>query len=239
MEIDIGNVGSRFSRKRKRSFVVERPGRKRRRMMRTVIRKPLAPRRTGGFFGLNQGQHGIELKDIDTDISAVTINSTGAVTLINGVAQGTDFTQRVGRKFQMKSILIRMVAYFGSTSILPSVFRWMVVYDKQTNAAAPAVTDILDAATVTSNANLSNRERFVVIYDKIHVIGATAANDNSMKYIKKYKRIFMETTNGGTANTVGSIQTGGLFFVTVGDRVAGTTAGRFESGSIRIRFTDT
>jgi len=238
-------IGSRFNRnrmpKRKRMSTREFAGRKRRRLVRGTFRAPakrIAPPRTGGFYGLNQGNHGKELKDIDTDVTAVTINSTGSVTLINGVAQGTDFTTRVGRKFNMKSILIRFLIYFGSTSILPSAVRWMIVYDKQANGAAPAVTDILDAATVTSNNNLSNRDRFLVVFDKIRVLGATAANDNSMFYVKKYKRMAMETTNSGTGATVGSISTGALYLVMVGDRTAGTTAARFESGGVRIRFTD-
>lgn len=240
-------VGARFTNKRRRSKGTVFVGRKKRRTMVGVMRGP-AIRALGpsggprGFYGLNQGNHGPELKDIDTDLAAATWNTTGSIILINGVAQGTDFTSRIGRKFQMKSLLLRFTIFSGSTAILPATARWLVVYDKQANAAAPAVTDILDAVTTTSNGNLTNRDRFIIIYDKIHVIGyvtaASASSDNPMHYIKKYRKMKMETTNGGTGATVGSIQTGALYFVSLGARAAGTTAVRMETGSARIRFTD-
>lgn len=210
--------------------------------MRVPFRAParrLAPPRTGGFYGLNQGSHGRELKDIDTDLSAITnFDTTGSVTLLNGVAQGTDFTQRVGRKFNMKSILLRLSIQPGSTATTNALARWIIVYDKQTNATAPAITDIIVAANESAANNLSNRDRFVIIYDKVVNIGATGSNDNQRAFFRKYKRCNMEVTNGGTGSTVGSIQTGALWFVTCGEKAAGTTAPKVLNGTARIRFHD-
>lgn len=189
-------------------------------------------------FSLNQGNHGPELKDIDTDVIAGTFNTTGSVILLNGVAQGSEFNTRIGRKFLMKSLLLRFTIFQGSTAVLPSQARWMVVYDKQANAGTPAITDILDSASAVSFTNLTNRDRFIIIYDKIHTIGATTGTDNYMQYVKKYRKMNLEVTNGGVGATAASIQTGALWLVTCGDRPAGTTAARFEAALTRVRFTD-
>lgn len=236
-------IGSRFTNKRRRSsgkgvFV----GRKKRRTMSGVMRGPVRalgpPGGPRGFYGLNQGNHGPELKDIDTDISAGVYDTTGSVILINGIAQGTDFNTRIGRKFQMKSLLLRFSVQRGSTATTAALARWMIVYDKQANAVAPAVTDILVTANAAAFNNLSNRDRFIVIYDKILVIGGTTGNDNSLMYQKKYRKMKMEVTNGGTGNTIGSIATGALFLVTVGSVAAGTTAPAMSAAVARVRFTD-
>lgn len=229
MEVEVP-VGALFTKKRKRTALY--PGRKKRRVMRGVVRKPIAPPRTGGFYGLNQGNHGRELKTIDTT-TACEFSTTGTIALINGVAQGTDFTTRVGRKFNMRSILLRARIGVGGTATA-SVWRMMLVYDKQANAAAPAITDILDSINTTSNNNLANRERFIVIMDKL---GYVEAAGRSQIPFKKYKRCALEVTNGGTGNTVGSIVTGSLWLVTTGQLVTGATA-PVATVQTRIRFTD-
>lgn len=189
-------------------------------------------------YGLNQGNHGPELKDIETAVTGASLDTTGSVTLLNGVAQGQDLTDRIGRKFSMKSILLRFTVIYGAAAVSGSIARWLIVYDKQTNGVAPAVLDVLTVGSPTAFNNLTNRDRFIVIYDKIHNIGTGPANDNGFSYVMKYRKCNLETTNGGTGATVASIATGGLFLIGVSDRPAGTTAPRFESASVRVRFTD-
>jgi hypothetical protein len=218
-------------RKRKRSSVRIFPGRKRRRLLTT--RRRLAPPRTGGFYGLNQGNHGPELKDIDQAPATYAADTTGAITLINGVAQGTDFTQRVGRKFTMKSILLRGTAQVGATAT-SAAWRIMIVYDKQANAAAPLITDILTNVSINGMQNLTNRDRFIVYLDKA---GWVEATDKQIQPVKWYKRCRLETINGGTGATIGSIASGALYLLTMGNVVAGATAARINL-EIRVRFTD-
>jgi len=242
MEIDVGATGHLFSRsrmpKRKRSVSVF-VGRKQRRIVRgtfrkpAVVIKPLAPPRTGGFYGLNQGSHGDELKTIDIAAGVFEFSSTGTITLINGIAQGTDFTNRVGRKFNMKSILIRGRISVGATPT-GATWRLMLIYDKQTNGEAPVITDIIDAIGMSGVQNLSNRDRFVVIMDKAGWVEATTKI--TMPF-KKYKRCNLEVINGGTGATVGSIQTGALWLISVGNLAAGATA-PVGALTTRVRFKD-
>lgn len=186
--------------------------------------------RTGGFYG-NYSQFrrggpntGRELKFIDTQISNSAIPTAGTVTLLNGVAQGTDYTQRIGRKTIIKSILWNCSVFPNTlNSNNGEVVRLLVVYDTQTNSgSAPAITDILAAADPHSPMNLNNRDRFHVMLDKklgmnpvTYSAGVLATGAPVTKYITKYKKCHKEIIYSGTGGTVGSIQTGAIWLLQI------------------------
>lgn len=202
-----------------------------------------APLRTGGFYGGYYRRGREELKIIDTEDVATGFLSAGAVTLLNGVAQGTDYTNRIGRKILLKSLLFRMsiLPSSGASATTGDVVRVLIVYDCQTNAAAPAVTDIITAASYNNPMNLNNRDRFKIIADKFISMGAStyaagALTDGSptAKQFKIYKKFNMEEIFGNTGATVGSISTGGIFVLTIS---LGNQLTNYDFSS-RIRFTD-
>ena len=190
-------------------------------------------------YGLSQGNHGPELKVIDTDLSAITgFDTTGSVTLLNGIAQGTDYNTRIGRKFTMKTLYCRMSLQPGATAANIALARFIVVYDRQSNGAAPLITDVLTAINDSSLNNLTNRDRFVIITDKVYKVGLSTSMESGRQVWKKYLKCNLEVTNGGTGATIASIQTGSLYLLTMGDKAAGTTAPKVLNGTYRIRFTD-
>jgi hypothetical protein len=181
---------------------------------------------------------GVEVKTID--LSATIIghqdwDGTGGkdCALLNGMAQGTDYTQHVGRVFNMKSLLFRASIYAThltydharqadtTTSSYPNQIGWrvLVVYDKQANGVLPTQGNILNAGSAArikwlQPNNLDNRDRFKVILDKKGTWDAYSNNHISFeKYIKLKGR---EVVTQGTTNTIGSIATGSivLFFIT-------------------------
>jgi len=196
--------------------------------------------RTGGYSFRAQG--GKELNFVETAI-ATSANSTGTVTLLNGIAGGTSASQRVGRRVQMKSLEFKGRVEADSTTTV-NLTRYAVVLDKQSNGAAPSVTDIYDAVAPQSLRNISNKARFWVLWDSglIPVVGnnttAGQQTDKSQHGIEFYKRINIPVQyNSGVGGTVTDIQTNGLFFVAVGQQAAGT-ADSTISGQFRIRYDD-
>jgi hypothetical protein len=205
--------------------------------------------RTGGFYG-NYSQFrrgspntGRELKFIDTQLLNSTIATTGSVTLLNGVAQGTDFTQRIGRKTIIKSVLWNGGVYpTATTSAQGEIIRLLVVYDTQTNsAAAPAITDILATADPTAPMNLNNRDRFHVLMDKklgmnagVYAAGTLTTGSPGAKYIKTYKKCHKEIIYSGTGATVGSIQTGAIWLLTI----SLINSNHLHNSYFRFRFFD-
>lgn len=136
-----------------------------------------------------------------------------------------------------------MSVYPNSATSLPigDYVRTLVVYDCQTNSATPATTDILEVASFESPMNLNNRDRFKVIFDKVHVMNpvtytgaALTAGSPFAKHMYKYKKINLEVINSGTGGTAGSIQTGGIFLLIIGLNNNGSTTNYYS----RVRFTD-
>lgn len=196
--------------------------------------------RTGGFSFKSTG--GKELNFVDTSIANSNVSTTAQITLLNGMAQGTTASTRIGRRIQMKSI--EMKGYLvPDTTTLVAIARFAIVLDKQANAAAPAFTDIYDSASPVSLRNISNKARFWVLWDSglITTAGNTTAGqitDSGVKGLEFYKRINIPVQyNAGTAGTVGDIQTNALYFVAIGSQASGT-GDQILTGNVRVRYDD-
>lgn len=195
-------------------------------------------KRTGGWANPSIGG---ERKFVDTDgtynpgFGVATFAGAGA-TLLNGIANGTDASTRIGRKAIMKTILLRVNFSMAATSTRGGAFRILVVYDKQTNAAAPAITDILVTDNFNSANNLSNRDRFVTIFDQI--TDPVDAGGPCSNGVVLYKKINLETLwNAGTTAAVGSIASGAIYMF-----IAQTGGILVANPSLvvnaRVRYTD-
>lgn len=207
-------------------------------------RRSSALYRTGGRY-VNRASRksamaiaGMEAKNIDDNVVLATAFPTGTTTgqllLLNGIAQGTTATSRIGRKIMMKSLLIRLAIAKSATQTGEGAVRCMVVYDSQANATAPAVTDILQVDNISGVMNLNNADRFKVVMDKVFNFGAV---DHTSVVYTKYKKIALETKfNNGSAGTVGDIQTGSMYLLT--HNIGITTAPPIGSFYVRIRFYD-
>ena len=111
------------------------------------------PPASRGFYNLGGGRN--ELKFIDSADVNKAILTGGEIFLLNGVATGTDISNRVGRKICMKSLIFNANVFNVATTanaLQGIMIRHMIIYDSQPNSSAtvPAVTDILSVATTLS-----------------------------------------------------------------------------------------
>lgn len=194
----------------------------------------------------------VEKKTIDLGSSIFACSVAGTFSLLNGTVPGTQSYQRVGRKINMTSIQLR--GYIGATAFAAPVtsdteVRIMLVYDKQANTAGFAITDLLksqlNAGTTSSLCNdmlnLDNRDRFTILKDMTVALayqnsGAANSTQGSVTVVDVncYLKCNLETIyNSGTAGTIGDIQTGSLYLVTIGD-----VANYSYYCSTRVRYTD-
>lgn len=208
-----------------------------------VTTSGLAPLRTGGYFGVAQRRALLERKVIDVDPASYAFDTTGSVTLLNGVATGTDFTDRIGRKIIIKSLYLRGIIQPVDNNTGNTLCRMIIVYDNQANGVAPAITDVLKSASPVAQLNMNNRDRFKILVDKqwgLAVISDAAsqsvAGSPTVFSFKKYKKCNLETLFNGTTNAIGSIATGSIYMITVGNQAVGN--GGTGSISSRIRFAD-
>lgn len=229
-----------------------------------------APPAARGFYGPLAVSRMGEKKVLDA-VSGTTITANDGITasanpsmatqglLLNGVAKGDDYFQRIGRTVQWKSFYIRgtiVPAVIGPTSTYsnPQNVRILVFWDLQANGVAPLTTDVLDVGAGTinthSNLNLSNRERFRVLWDKVYSIGgyygATITYSagpwaQKIKLFKKFKIPVNQIYNDGITGSIGNITTNALWLLVVGDDqlvVAPAKSNPIVFIHTRGRFTD-
>lgn len=196
------------------------------------------PMRPGGFMG--GGAPGVdELKFVDIADANYGADIVGAVTLLNGVAQGTDYNQRIGRQFLVTSCTIHGYIEAGTGN---AAGRVLLVWDYAPNGVIATVTQILTASSSQSFLNLDNRGRFKILRD-IHLPVSNAASGTAgaptVLPIETYWRPKqpLVTNCSGTAATIGSIQSGALLMVTIGDEAVGPTAPNMNICT-RVRYRD-
>lgn len=209
------------------------------------LRAPLATR---GFGPISYGRrlNNPELKYVDNAANDQGILAGGSLVLMNGVATGTDVTNRVGRKIMMKNmrVYVNMFNAGGTAQSYPIGVSGKIslVYDSQPNGgAAPTYTTIYKTAHPGSPLNLDNRDRFKVLWTKNFVITSyTIAASNltagSPTNVTRagYKKCNLPVIFGGIGNTQGDIQTGAVYLTAVVDANNGAA---FDY-NVRIRYID-
>lgn len=186
---------------------------------------------------VNQVRHIVDcLKRYNYLYANGTTDTTGDFTLINGMVQGDTDGTREGQCIYLKSIGIKMGLWpLSSATNSVSTVRVMLIYDKQSNGAILPINQVLLDTTAGIRSMISPRhpdfkKRFVVMYDKIVKLIATAntgatagANVANLpvkmfKISKTFKKGFNETQyNGGNAGTVADITRGALYLYVLGD----------------------
>lgn len=216
-----------------------------------VIARPqrMAPLATRGFNFPNTG----ESKVIDIAVGTIQVNTTSSISLLNGCIQGTDYTQRIGRKIVLQSVYVRgRVQIEGPASGVQNasqLVRMILVIDTQPNGTVFAITDLLNTAAPESQLNLNNRDRFSIICDKEwvfdpYIVSTTATQSlgiggRTIQALKKYKKLNMETIfNSGNAGTVADMTSGALYMVWIGSNAASANADSNAIVSTRVRFKD-
>lgn len=148
---------------------------------------------------------------------------------INSLPQGTSGGERIGRKIQLRSMLIRWNA---STSATNASIRILIVYDKQGEGlTAPPITSVLATNNFNSPMAMGTSDRFVVLADQI----SNAPGQNVLRADSFYRKINlpMQFLNAGGA--IADISSGAIYIMScVLNGPTGAGIGYYS----RIRYTD-
>jgi len=215
----------------------------------------LMARRRGNAAAL-RGTGG-ELKTLDTS-GLDTLSATPTITLLNGIAEGTGFWNRIGRKFAMRALHFRgYFEYDGNSSPSDDGDHWRIaiIYDRQTNGAVPAIADIFQEVPYTgtpatpdsmSSINMNNSDRFKVIADiRFGIPSGTNTvtqilDGQSQEFtVNRYINLGnLETHCKATTQELSSIATGSVYLITWGAKATATDCGFRFRWRCRLRFTD-
>ncbi len=180
---------------------------------------------------------------VDLADATYAMNTTGTITLLATVAQGASINERIGKKAVWKSLQMRG-HIFGNATTLVTKVAFLVVYDKRPTGTLPGITDILEAATPTAFNNTQNEGRFQILKRVDTVLTGnnttaaqqTAATAYSADFYLDLKQKPVVYKAAGTG-AIGDIEQGALYFITVGNVVAGTADADLQAG-FRVRFND-
>lgn len=188
-----------------------------------------------------------EQKYLDVSYNVLCPNS-GLVTaplLMNGIAEGSDAFQRVGRKITMTSVSYKFVLNNTVANLNANTFtvgsdtvRFLIVYDAASGGLVPSISQIMDVAgngtDPFQHKNVDEIDRFTILVDETHNInvgGPTACAFNG------YRKVNLPTRYTGTSGATTVTQTGALWLVWYGT-FPGTTGASSMIGTTRVKYTD-
>ena len=189
--------------------------------------------RPGGYLNKMKA----ELKNLDVNISGSTDNTANPGILVNGIAQGTDIFERIGRKIVVRSIQFKGLAFQEEAA--DCTMRIMGVIDHQPNGVLATIEDVLDdvsgAVSVTHFRKLANRERFKIFFDKSINLSPKDVNNGQYSF-SFYKKCFVKTLYSGLNDGIADIATNSIIIFTWSTEAALTAPN--IGLRVRIRYVD-
>lgn len=183
----------------------------------------------------------LEKKYLDVTTTTVSpITTAGAiVSTFTIIAQGTTEVTRVGGKITVTNFNIRgnISGLSQAAGQVGDIVRIIVFVDKQTNGAAPAVTDLLKTANIYSYLNMDNVDRFQVLKDKFvsinqtGILAATSVYEN--KVFKVNKKLNMPIHYASTTGAITEVKSNNIYLLHIS-----LTGESQISYSARTKFTD-
>ncbi len=120
-------------------------------------------------YGLNEIR---KLINIETKILPTTgtfsagMDTTGTVFCLTRIAQGLDYTNRIGDSIKLQRLEFRYRVSMTSTAAR-TFGRVILLRDLDGYGTAPGVTDVLETASVLAPKRYLNSERFSILYDEL------------------------------------------------------------------------
>lgn len=185
-----------------------------------------------------------EIKFYDEETTTTSIGN-GQILYFFRPVQGDTATTRTGNRVTVTEVAFKLHYYISSlaTSYSAAPLRVILVYDKEPNGTATAITDVLTGATPTSKSfrNLLKAERFITLYDKTHVLGqvnyvatTTWATGVTSRYLDVVTKCNLPVQYLANAGTAADVQSGLLSLIIL------TEGGGGDSFDVtyRTRFKD-
>lgn len=125
-----------------------------------------------------------EKKYIETQAVTTDMPAAGSTVLLNAVAEGTDFNQRIGRKVRVKYIYYDVsveITTAGIAAVASLPVAWHLVLDRQSNNATAGYGTIFDTSIISEPFCFKNdaqfEKRFKILKSNRTVIGSSVTGN--------------------------------------------------------------
>lgn len=197
----------------------------------------------------------IEVKTIDTFLTATQFGFSGAVGLINSsqlctVAQGTDVNDRIGTKTNLLSISLRCTFETATLATDTTLARCIGIrWKSMTGGASPALASVLEDVTsaaaalnspfITNNSLYAIKYKYKILWDDRFSWGSW--NPTNAKKFKVYSKKFVGNQGRmgyiGVGDTVADVNEGNIHVYFFSSETAVATAPTVSYYS-RVRYID-
>lgn len=178
-----------------------------------------------------------EKKWYDSLNSGLSPVVAGAFAISSAVTidDGTEDFERVGAKINITAVQYHLEASLDAAETGSNLLRVILFCDKQSNGAAPTVTNILQNADFLSFRNLDNLQRFDILDDTILELNASAGVSGTLIGDSVYKGIYKKVDYVASYASAAATTplTNNIGVLVLGKNTNGTYSLR-----TRVRFTD-
>ena len=172
----------------------------------------------------------IETKVLDTSNGA-SIPNTGTVSIVSQIAQGLDYTNRVGDSIKIQAMEFKFRWTIGASAT--NTFARVICFrDLDGYGTVPVTTDVLASANVLSPVNALNKDRFSIIYDEVETLTSVNTTSSVGAYLTPHQGHIKYL--GSTAATASNGK-GSVYMLFLASEVTNTPRVDFYT---RIYFTD-
>ena len=206
-------------------------------VQRKQIARPSGRKRTAKFIAekalrlASKNNKTMEVKSAAASYNS-TVNNTGVVELLSGIAEGTDYDDRIGKKITLRSVQIRGHALNNDTTLGNStIMRLLIVRDNTLSGSAPAISDILLNTTVYSVRNPAPEKlkSYTVLYDK----SFDTFREKPVVRFSKYKKLGTSAIFDGA--TVADVNKGSLYAIMLSNRSSNLPTFQYQT---MIKYVD-
>jgi len=196
---------------------------------------------------------GPEKKETLTFYSATNL-TTSFEQLLCGIAQGTDYNQRVGNVIRLSDLEINMYALSHASATVPTLIRWAIVVDRQCSGNAMTYSQVFDTlgGTVDPTFALRNtqdwEDRFLILAEGRFCapLNTGGVSGPMGEFHRKFNLASLMGNLAGvkyssTGSTIASIATNSIYFVAApSSQAAFADPTNFPklSFNCKLRFTD-
>ena len=173
------------------------------------------------------------------------ISSTVVVRNLLQVAEGTDDTQRVGRRIFLRRLFLNARIYPTSNSTIHNTTRIVIFFDKQANGSTPTISDIFDNVNFMSVYDWNSvPKRYEIIYDSIRSFGGNWSQVNSASSEPQTGVIRLDIPLNrlvqykGTTSAVTDIVSNSLWILHKGNQTLASDAGSNINYFCRVSYDD-
>lgn len=162
--------------------------------------------------------------------TATNITQAGTMLDFNLIAQGDNQADRQGNSILVKGISSKLNIIGHSSSAHTSIRIVWFIDQQQVADSSPAVTDVLEAATVTAPINLLNVGRFKILKQKF-INFSNAGQQQAL--VNQFIKLNHHVRYNGTTST--DIQKGGIYMFILSDEA--TSYPNFTADQV-VQFYD-